>query len=1342
MRFIWDDSESDDDGGTICVTDTPTSDVADVFDMAEVSSIESRISAAKGEIVPLEEPPTPIMDENFGRIKELVLHNFKSYDGKVRICEFSKFTAIIGPNGCGKSNLMDAISFVLCISSTVLRGLNLKDLIHKPSHDRREPITDAYVELVLNGTHRPVTFRRQIHVSGTVSYYMDGESITFKQYKEHLREYRINTLGSTGLIFQGAVNDIATRSPAELTRLFETISGSSLYAKPYRYIKEKLERCRMEYRNLVSRKRSVQQELRHYRSIISTNVDYDEMLSQYKHAEARKYAYDFHLRAMKFASQKTEYERLTHQAAELNKRMSHMQDKRAELEHQRSGLYFEQSQLHRKLQEKQQVVLSKKDSMSKFYDTKSSLEKRISELDTLRDTLESDMDSLQRELEELCEQESHLKEECQSLESEMEKMRTSYVTLTPAQRQQYDGLLQSFNRTTSAMRIKLNLGRNKLVELTADRDRVRNELDSLRKYHSKLVASSKPHDNMYQGLCTRLRETDDSIELLSMTKSRLEHERSQVTARKTTLQEEKDTLDNHLRTLNVAKVEYRQILRRRQYTQELISSISGVHGEVLSLCEITNACYHDGIMAALGTRGHTIVTDNLVTIQECITKLRRDKVFKRDFLPLDSLNPSKSDYRTRLLDLFRSRGVRVEYKLAIDCLVYHRRYGSLFEYLLGDTLLVPTMEDAEILIACDSNHSLGFNVVTQKGQVITRDRTIILDSAVYSKNSQLELELAEFSRLSLKSERLDQDIQLLSKKLTGIQNSLQDTLDRLQKHYRAKDLLKMKVDFARNHKEASDQQLCASQEKIAVISTRLSALEKELEALNKAQENDESIINNLQRTHFEKLNTELGVEDVHGLLTSGQDSVVRLSSTLEHKRALMLRCARDKSEIEKRLDHLRHKSLADVRERHQSALAELHTLMKENHALHRDLAASERDLAADRERFDELTKQIERCHERMKFLQYDHDYGIDSTNGDEGLATGDDDIDMTDSVPNRDGNDNVESSQALHVVPLRESKEQIASKLLELTASMRELQRLAMDIAENCRMRNVNCNISVPKSLRDSTSDFVPEFPELLSADLLDTASESEGDIEAKLVTIQSEMDSLRKSLVACRARDDAEARLQRAQVDSDHLDADIASAKAECSKLEPDFERIKKERTSLFLNCFNSAKRLVGPIYRSLSAQDGNDETTGGTAFLTLDDDVSGSVSEPFLCSIRYNTMPPMKKFLDLSLQSGGEKALSSLALLLALHSFRRSPFVVLDEIDANLDSMKVSNLVSFLKRSDFQVIIISLKPSLFSRADLLVGVFTCHQKSSSNCVVFNLSEYDDIEEEVSAPPAAIADS
>ena len=72
-----------------------------------------------------------------------------------------------------------------------------------------------------------------------------------------------------------------------------------------------------------------------------------------------------------------------------------------------------------------------------------------------------------------------------------------------------------------------------------------------------------------------------------------------------------------------------------------------------------------------------------------------------------------------------------------------------------------------------------------------------------------------------------------------------------------------------------------------------------------------------------------------------------------------------------------------------------------------------------------------------------------------------------------------------------------------------------------------------------------------------------------------------------------------------------------------------------------------------------------GGNAYLTLDD-----TEEPFKGGMKFNAMPPMKRFRDMYQLSGGEKTVASLALLFAIHSYHPAPFFVMDEVDAALDN------------------------------------------------------------------------
>lgn len=110
----------------------------------------------------------------------------------------------------------------------------------------------------------------------------------------------------------------------------------------------------------------------------------------------------------------------------------------------------------------------------------------------------------------------------------------------------------------------------------------------------------------------------------------------------------------------------------------------------------------------------------------------------------------------------------------------------------------------------------------------------------------------------------------------------------------------------------------------------------------------------------------------------------------------------------------------------------------------------------------------------------------------------------------------------------------------------------------------------------------------------------------------------------------------------------------------------------------------------------------------------------------IKYHAMPPMKRFRDMEQLSGGEKTMAALALLFAIHSYRPSPFFVLDEVDAALDNANVAKIANYIHDHagpGFQFIVISLKNTLFQQSDALVGIYRAQDENSSRALTLDVS-------------------
>ena len=113
---------------------------------------------------------------------------------------------------------------------------------------------------------------------------------------------------------------------------------------------------------------------------------------------------------------------------------------------------------------------------------------------------------------------------------------------------------------------------------------------------------------------------------------------------------------------------------------------------------------------------------------------------------------------------------------------------------------------------------------------------------------------------------------------------------------------------------------------------------------------------------------------------------------------------------------------------------------------------------------------------------------------------------------------------------------------------------------------------------------------------------------------------------------------------------------------------------------------------------------------------------------------MPPTKRFRDMEQLSGGEKTVAALALLFAVHSFRPSPFFVLDEVDAALDKVNVGRVARFVAAAaaggapgvrPFQSVVISLKDGFYDKADALVGVYRDAATGSSRTLTLDLQSF-----------------
>lgn len=205
-----------------------------------------------------------------------------------------------------------------------------------------------------------------------------------------------------------------------------------------------------------------------------------------------------------------------------------------------------------------------------------------------------------------------------------------------------------------------------------------------------------------------------------------------------------------------------------------------------------------------------------------------------------------------------------------------------------------------------------------------------------------------------------------------------------------------------------------------------------------------------------------------------------------------------------------------------------------------------------------------------------------------------------------------------------------------------------------------------------------------------------------------------------------------------------LDEARREAQQAAQAFDSVRQARHDAFTSAFRHVASAINDIYQELTRS--TVHRLGGTAYLSVENE-----DTPYLHGIKYTAMPPTKRFRDMEQLSGGEKTLASLALLFAIHSYRPSPFFVLDEVDAALDATNVARVAQYIRTKTrrgqgaagvgargqalsqvgeaaqpFQSIVISLKDIFYEKADALVGVARDGDQACSRTFTFDLNRFE----------------
>ncbi|XP_074593637.1 structural maintenance of chromosomes 4-like protein gluon [Brevipalpus obovatus] len=224
---------------------------------------------------------------------------------------------------------------------------------------------------------------------------------------------------------------------------------------------------------------------------------------------------------------------------------------------------------------------------------------------------------------------------------------------------------------------------------------------------------------------------------------------------------------------------------------------------------------------------------------------------------------------------------------------------------------------------------------------------------------------------------------------------------------------------------------------------------------------------------------------------------------------------------------------------------------------------------------------------------------------------------------------------------------------------------------------------------------------------------------EMNFKTIEKEIETLKKSLASMKPNMGAIGEFKKkVQIWLERV-KEFEEITAERDKIKEGLDKIENRRLEEFKEGFFIISRKLKEIYRAL--------TSGGDAGLEWADSLN-----PFSEGIDFTVRPNKKTWKRITNLSGGEKTLSSLALIFAVHHFKPSPLYVMDEIDAALDFKNVSLVGHYVKQKtrNTQFLIISLRYNMYELADRLVGIYKTYNATKS--VTVGLKKYFEINKQM----------
>lgn len=1180
-------------------------------------------------------------------LSKLELQGFKSFADRTVLHFAPGITAIVGPNGCGKSNLVDAVRWVIGEQrARVLRSERMEHVIFNGT-TRRRPVGMAEVLLTIENTHgilplhySEVTIGRRLYRSGESDYLLNGTPCRLRDIQELFMDTGMGA-GAYSVIELKMIEDILSENAQDRRHLFEEAAGITRYKLRRAQTLRKLDATR----NDLTRLHDLIEEVR--RQV--------EMLKRQAERAERYRRYRDELRLLEQALLRREYDRLREQAEALETLQAEAQERLEQARARYEALETEQTALQQQIAQTETALEAAQEQLRKLQHQLQALESETRLLDERLRTARNEQERLEREAAEAEHQQRQLQQALKTTETAIQETIPQYEAAQATLRQALKArsaaqhALEHQQRCVQEARRHLQQTEQVLHEAQRQIDRQSNRHELLHQEWQRLAREWRTLQHQLRQLETQQTETQHQCEVARQACAQLRQELEALEARRQELRQAMAAIDEALhqqeRRQEAVQAEARllaQVLtsyedfpeavgflaRSSEWTEtplETVADLIGIAPE-----------FQRALDAALGERATWIVVPTEDKAQRALQLLRKAGKGRATFIVLQGLTappqPPAYPEAQRLCDHVRLARPELQ---------------PLAAWLLLDAYLVESLEVARQLAQITSAPARFF---TPYGEWID-SRGWWHGGSQQALRSPLSSRRDHHERLAA----LQAEARSLAASITRLNKdraSLHQQLRLLPLEERQQALREAEQKLRTLEQQAARQEAIRES-----LRERLQTLEARQKQLDEAQMSLKADLQHLQQILHE---AQTAVADRQAALQQAevalQQAEAAYQTAMEHQSQAQLQTAETRNQLE----HLQREH-QQLRQR----LKGLQHRQQEHIRQHQELATRQQQ---DQER--RQTVEAERAAQAAALSSIEAEV----------------------------------QQHRQQLITLRMASERVERQLRELRRAYEHEQQ---------QERQYQVQLAQTRARLDGLAEHAHEHLGVTDFTQLPAPS-PDFDVQ----TAREQIETLRHRLAHLGTVN--ELALEQYQQEKERLDfllkqqQDLESAEA---TLETTINEINHTAAARFLETFETIRRNFQELFRELFGGDAQ-------ADLQLTDP-----NDPLTSPIEIWARPRGKRPSTLAQLSGGEKALTAIALLFALYLTKPSPFCMLDEVDAPLDEANIERFMrllrSFSEKTQFILITHNLRTMELS--DRLYGV-TMQEPGVSTLVSVRLEEAADL--------------